>query len=115
TAGAIFADFDLVREVTRSKIPFGIAQIGKAFRNEISPRDFLFRLRELEQMEIEYFVRPENVEAELENMKQIAWDWLKTVGLNEGNLSWYQHGEEERAHYAADSWDINYKYPFGEK
>lgn len=115
TAGAIFADFDLVREVTRSKIPFGIAQIGKAFRNEISPRDFLFRLRELEQMEIEYFVRPENVEAELENMKQIAWDWLKTVGLNEGNLSWHQHGEEERAHYAADSWDINYKYPFGEK
>lgn len=115
TAGAIFADFDLVREVTRSKIPFGIAQIGKAFRNEISPRDFLFRLRELEQMEIEYFVRPQNVEAELDNMKQIAWDWLKTVGLKESNLSWHQHGEDERAHYAADSWDINYQYPFGEK
>ena len=115
TAGAIFADFDLVRDVTRSKIPFGIAQIGKAFRNEISPRDFLFRLRELEQMEIEYFVRLENAEEELNNMKQIAWDWLKTAGLKEDNLSWHQHGEDERAHYAADSWDINYKYPFGDK
>ena len=115
TAGAIFADFDLVRETTRSKIPFGIAQIGKAFRNEISPRDFLFRLRELEQMEIEYFVRPDDAEMELDNMKQICWDWLKTAGLKEDNLSWHQHAKDERAHYAADSWDINYKYPFGDK
>jgi len=115
TAGAIFADFDLVQATTRSKIPFGIAQIGRAFRNEISPREFLFRLREFEQMEFEYFVRPEHAEQELSNTKQICWDWLKTIGLKEENLSWYQHGEDERAHYAADSWDINYKYPFGER
>jgi glycyl-tRNA synthetase len=75
----------------------------------------LFRLREFEQMEIEYFVRPENAEAELNNMKQIAWDWLKEIGVDESKLNWYQHKENERAHYAADSWDINYKYPFGER
>lgn len=115
TAGGIFTNFDQVAETTRAKLPFGIAQIGKAFRNEISPRDWLFRLRELEQMEIEYFVYPEHAPEELNNMKQIAWDWLKSIGLTEANLSWHQHGEDERAHYAADSWDINYAYPFGAK
>ncbi|HEX9679368.1 MAG TPA: glycine--tRNA ligase [Candidatus Saccharimonadales bacterium] len=115
TAGAIFADFDHVKEVTRAKLPFGIAQIGKAFRNEISPRDFIFRLRELEQMELEYFVYPQHAGQELSNMKQICWDWLTALGLNQANLSWYQHTEDERAHYAVDSWDINYAYPFGQK
>ena len=115
TAGGIFANFSQVVETTRAKLPFGIAQIGKAFRNEISPRDFLFRTREFDQMEIEYFVHPEHATEELENWKQFAWDWLKTVGLNESNLEWHQHSEAERAHYAADSWDINYKYPFGSK
>lgn len=115
TAGGIFTDFELVREATRAKVPFGIAQIGKAFRNEISPREFLFRVREFEQMEIEYFVRPENAAQELDNMKTIAWDWLKQIGLKEENLEWYQHQENERAHYAADSWDVQYKYPFGSK
>lgn len=115
TAGGIFANFDQVLETTRARLPFGIAQIGKAFRNEISPREFLFRVREFEQMEIEYFVNPEDAEVELENWKQIAWDWLKTVGLNEDNMLWHQHDEVERAHYAADSWDINYAYPAGSK
>jgi len=115
TAGGIFANFGLVQEATRAKLPFGIGQIGKAFRNEISPREFLFRVRELEQMELEYFVHPDNIEAEYANMKQICWDWLLEVGLLEENMQWHQHDEEERAHYAADSWDINYKYPFGSK
>ncbi len=115
TAGGIFANFDQVLETTRAKLPFGIAQIGKAFRNEISPREFLFRVREFEQMEIEYFVNPENADAELESWKQIAWDWLKVIGLNEDNLEWHQHDDAEKAHYAADSWDINYAYPFGSK
>lgn len=115
TAGGIFTNFELVRETTRAKLPFGIAQIGKAFRNEISPRDFLFRVREFEQMEIEYFVYPEHAEAELKNMKQICWDWLMEVGLQEKYMEWHQHDENERAHYAADSWDINYAYPFGSK
>ena len=115
TAGGIFTNFELVRETTRAKLPFGIAQIGKAFRNEISPRDFLFRVREFEQMEIEYFVYPEHAEQEFKNMKQICWDWLKEIGLNEKYMEWHQHSEDERAHYAADSWDINYAYPFGSK
>lgn len=115
TAGGIFTNFELVRETTRAKIPFGIAQVGKAFRNEISPREFLFRVREFEQMEIEYFVKPENAEAELKNMRDICWNWLKSIGLSDENLVWHQHDEDERAHYAADSWDINYKYAFGAK
>jgi glycyl-tRNA synthetase len=115
TAGGIFTNFEQVLQTTRAKLPFGIAQIGKAFRNEISPRDFLFRVREFEQMEIEYFVYPKDAEEELKNWKQFAWDWLLEIGLLESNLSWHQHEEDERAHYAEDSWDINYAYPFGSK
>ena len=115
TAGGIFANFDLVREATRAKVPFGIAQIGKGFRNEISPREFLFRVREFDMMEIEYFVQPKAAEQSLTDWKQLAWDWLKELGLNEDNLAWHQHTEDERAHYAADSWDITYAYPFGER
>lgn len=115
TAGGIFTNFSQVLETTRAKLPFGIAQIGKAFRNEISPRDWLFRLRELEQMELEYFVYPEHAEEEFNNTKQICWDWLVQIGLKEANLGWYQHSENEKAHYAADSWDIQYTYPFGAK
>jgi len=115
TAGGIFTNFKNYTETARAKVPFGIAQIGKAFRNEISPRDFIFRLRELEQMEIEYFVDPEHAESELENMRDICWDWLKYIGLTEDNLHWHQHTEDERAHYADDAWDIQFKYPFGTK
>lgn len=115
TAGPIFANFKNVLDTTRAKVPFGIGQIGKAFRNEISPRDFIFRLRELEQMEIEYFVNPESADEELQNWREHAWQWLKDIGLSEENLHWHQHDEDERAHYAADAWDIQYKYPFGTK
>jgi len=115
TAGGIFANFALVRESVRAKLPFGIAQIGKAFRNEISPRDFLFRTREFEQMEIEYFVQPTQADPYYQSVKEECWQWLVTIGVSEKKMQWYQHQPEERAHYALDSWDINYLYPFGSK
>jgi glycyl-tRNA synthetase len=116
TAGGIFTNFDLVRETTRAKIPFGIGQIGKAFRNEISPRDFVFRVRELEQMEMQYFVDPKNETAEYENLRQFNWDFLRNIiGLHEENLQWHEHGPDERAHYANAAHDIQFKYPFGFK
>ena len=115
TAGGIFTNFEQVREVTRAKLPFGIAQIGKAFRNEISPREFLFRVREFEQMEIEYFVDPKDSAKFLEDFKKRSWDWLIEVGLDKSKLKWHQHSDDERAHYSSESWDINYQYSFGSK
>ncbi len=110
TAGAIFTNYELVRESTRSKIPFGIAQIGKGFRNEISPREFLFRVREFDMMEMEYFTRPSSAEEDFNRWKQFCWDFLLSVGVREDKMVWHQHAEDERAHYAADSWDIQYKF-----
>jgi len=116
TAGPMFTNFDLVRETTRAKIPFGIAQIGKAFRNEISPRDFVFRVRELEQMEMQYFIDPANDKEEFENLRQFNWEFLKNyIGLKEDNLKWHEHTEDERAHYALAAYDIQYNYSFGFK
>lgn len=110
TAGAIFTNYDLVRESTRSKIPFGVAQIGKGFRNEISPREFLFRVREFDMMEMEYFTRPDRATEDFERWKQFCWDFLQEVGVSKDKMVWHQHAEDERAHYAADSWDIQYKF-----
>lgn len=116
TAGGIYINYENVRETMRSKIPFGIAQVGKAFRNEISPRDWMFRKRELEQMELQYFVRPENEKAEYENLRQITWDFFEDViGLNKSKLSWHEHGDNERAHYAAAAHDVYYEFPIGPK
>ena len=115
TAGGIFAQFENVRETTRQRIPFGIAQAGKAFRNEITPGDFIFRVREFEQLELEYFVKPAQAEAEYEKWRQVCWDWVTSLGLKEGNLQWHEHGSDERAHYAAASVDIQYRFPFGTK
>ncbi|HVE80571.1 MAG TPA: glycine--tRNA ligase [Candidatus Dormibacteraeota bacterium] len=113
TAGGIFTQFINVAETSRQKIPFGIAQIGKAFRNEITPGDFIFRVREFEQMELEYFIHPKDQDKEYKRWKQICWDWLLTIGLNKQNLVWHEHTGTERAHYAAASADIQYAYPFG--
>jgi glycyl-tRNA synthetase len=110
TAGAIFTNFENVRETTRSKVPFGVAQIGKGFRNEISPREFLFRVREFDMMEMEYFTKPDLADADFARWKEFCWKFLLEVGLKEDKMVWYQHGEDERAHYAADSWDIQYKF-----
>lgn len=114
TAGAIFANYKNVLDTARVKVPFGIAQIGKAFRNEISPRDFIFRVRELEQMEIEYFCKPGDAEKQLERLKKLYWEWLVSIGLNTKRFEWRQLSPEERAHYSADNWDVEYEY-FGDK
>ncbi len=156
TAQLIFADFKLVQENARMKLPFGIAQVGKAFRNEISPRDFIFRCREFEQMEIEYFIHPDRKKkcpyfSEIENFElnvyseemqkkqlepirmkvkdavkkgiiKLQWHayWLATetkwfldLGANQDNFRIRQHLSEERSHYATDTWDLQYKFPFG--
>jgi glycyl-tRNA synthetase len=116
TAGAIFTNYENVRETTRSKIPFGIAQIGKSFRNEISPRDFIFRVRELEQMEMQYFIHPSAQQEEYERWRQFAWNFcLERLGLGEKNLQWHEHDANERAHYAAAAHDIYFKFPQGFK
>ncbi len=158
TAQLIFANFKLVADNARLKLPFGIAQVGKAFRNEISPRDFLFRSREFEQMEIEYFVHPEKINscpylkdvlshqlyilsAELQEKNlgavkmtikdalknkiiKTEWHgywlamehkWFTSLGANPDNFRIRQHTKEELSHYALDTWDLEYKFPFGWK
>lgn len=156
TAQLIFSDFKLIQDNARLKLPFGIAQIGKSFRNEISPRNFLFRSREFEQMEIEYFIDPnktkdcpgdacigtfelniysaemqkKNLESKKMTIKEaltekiiaLPWHayWLKTelswfynLGANPENFRVRQHTKEEKSHYSTDTWDIEYKFPFG--
>jgi len=116
TAGSIFTNYELVRETTRSKIPFGIGQTGKAFRNEISPRDFIFRVRELEQMEMQYFIAPDQKSDEYEKWREFNWNFLKdAMGLKEESLRWHEHGPDERAHYAEAAHDIQFNFSFGFK
>ena len=116
TAGSIFTNYENVRETMRAKLPFGIAQVGKAFRNEISPRDFIFRVRELEQMEMQYFIRPAEQSEAYESWREFAWHFLtERLGIDEKNLQWHEHTAEERAHYAAAAHDIYYKFPQGFK
>jgi glycyl-tRNA synthetase len=157
TAQVIFADFKLVIDNARLKLPFGIAQIGKGFRNEISPRDFLFRCREFDMMEIEYFVHPDkaqecpfvkdvlnyelnfyNAEMQQKNSKpkklkvrdaiskklisewHAYWlateqKWFVSLGANPDNFRIRQHLKEEKSHYALDTWDLEYNFPFGWK
>lgn len=105
----IYLNFKNVVDSTRVKVPFGIAQIGKAFRNEISPRNFLFRTREFEQADTQYFVRPnENTEA-FETIRHDRWNWYLSLGIKEENLRWSQH--KNLVFYAKDAWDIEYNYP----
>ncbi len=116
TAGSIFINYENVRETMRAKLPFGIAQIGKAFRNEISPRDFIFRAREFEQMEMQYFINPDDQEKSYQDWRDFAWKFLTaSLGIKADSLEWHQHAENERAHYAANAHDIYFKFPFGSK
>ncbi|PIZ61628.1 glycine--tRNA ligase [Candidatus Saccharibacteria bacterium CG_4_10_14_0_2_um_filter_52_9] len=116
TAGPMFTNYENVRETMRAKLPFGVAQIGKAFRNEISPRDFIFRVRELEQMEMQYFIRPAEQEKTYEEWRDFAWKFLtERLGIDEKNLEWHEHDAKERAHYAAAAHDIYFKFPQGFK
>jgi len=158
TAQLIFADFKAVQENARMKLPFGIAQIGKSFRNEVAPRNFLFRSREFEQMEIEYFINPDKKDEcpyiedvfdfelniysaemqvagkEMQRMNvgdalkkgiiKLGWHgywlatetkWFLSLGANPEKLRIRQHLKEEKSHYATDTWDVEYKFPFGWK
>ena len=105
----IYLNFKNVVDTCRVKIPFGIGQIGKAFRNEISPRNFLFRCREFEQADTQFFVRPNEDKENFERIKKEQWDWLLSLGIKEENLRWHQH--ENLVFYAKDAWDIEYNFP----
>lgn len=105
----IYLNYKNVVDSMHPKIPFGIAQIGKAFRNEISPRNFLFRTREFEQADTQFFVKPNENKDAYEKIKQDRWNWYLKLGIKEENLRWKQH--ENLVFYAADAWDIEYKFP----
>ena len=114
TAQGMFVDFKNVVDTTRVKLPFGIAQIGKSFRNEITPRNFIFRSREFEQMEMEYFIHPDaDWLACHEEWLKWCQDWLKSIGLPESHLSLHEHPKEKLAFYSRRTVDIMFKYPFG--
>lgn len=113
TAQGIFVNFTHIVQTTRKKIPFGIAQIGKSFRNEITPGNFIFRTREFEQMEIEFFVQPGEDEKWFEHWKTERFRWYLSYGLHKENLRLRPHGKEELAHYAKECVDIEYEFPFG--
>ncbi|MFC1646847.1 glycine--tRNA ligase [Patescibacteria group bacterium] len=111
TCQGIFINFQNILSSNRLKIPMGIAQIGKAFRNEVTPGKFLFRVREFEQMELEYFVHPEKIDEAFEFWKKKRMKWVLSLGLLEENVRFRQHNDDERAFYTVDSWDIEYNYP----
>ncbi|MDZ4258543.1 MAG: glycine--tRNA ligase [Gemmatimonadales bacterium] len=113
TAQGIYVNYLNVLNSTRQKIPFGIAQIGKAFRNEITPGNFIFRTREFEQMEMQFFVAPGNDEEWFERWRELRMGWHHALGLSPDKLRWHQHGDGELAHYAKAAYDIEYQFPFG--
>jgi glycyl-tRNA synthetase len=113
TAQGIFVNFLNVQSTMRKKLPFGIAQIGKAFRNEITPGNFIFRTREFEQMEMQYFVKPGTQMDAMEEWKELRWKWHLSNGLNPDRLRWAPHGPDNLAHYADAATDIEYLFPIG--
>jgi len=115
TAQAMFVNFRNVQQTTRRRLPFGIAQMGKAFRNEITPGNFIFRTREFEQMEIEYFIDEKSWEKEFDNWRQEISRWIKVVGIDEKKVHQAEIPEEERAHYSKRTIDFEFDFPFGTK
>ncbi|KKP68741.1 MAG: Glycine-tRNA ligase [Candidatus Moranbacteria bacterium GW2011_GWE1_35_17] len=114
TCQGIYVNYKNVVNSSRVKIPFGIAQIGKAFRNEITARQFIFRTREFEQMEMQYFTNPEQEMVEYEKLRQYRWQYYtKNLGFKEENLKWHKH--DNLVFYAKEAYDIEYNYPFGFK
>ncbi len=113
TCQSIFTDFKRVREAARQKIPFGIAQIGKAFRNEINPRNFTFRSREFEQAELEFFCHPSEREKWFEHWLEERLRFHREIGLTAENLRTRAHAEDELAHYAKQAVDVEFRFPFG--
>ena len=113
TAQGIFINFKNVAQLARRKPPFGIAQTGKSFRNEITPGNFLFRVREFEQMEMEFFVPPAEAEEWYRYWIDARLGWYLRYGLRRSNLRVREHGPEERSHYSQGTSDIEYEYPIG--
>jgi glycyl-tRNA synthetase len=115
TAQGIFVNFENVQQAVRKKLPFGIAQIGKSFRNEITPGNFIFRSREFEQMEMQYFTRPADAPAHFDQWLATRRQWYTELGIPDELLRFREHAENERAHYAAKAIDVEFKFPFGWK
>ena len=118
TAQGIFTDFKQVLDSSRVKLPFGIGNIGKSFRNEITTGQFIFRTLEFEQAEIEYFFDPENSDWEklFSEWRDSMYSFVtNTLGINKDNLKWRRHTDKERSHYSKDTYDLDYKFPFGWK
>ncbi len=113
TAQGIYVNFLNVQTAMRRKVPFGIAQIGKAFRNEITPGNFIFRTREFEQMEMQFFIKPGTEEEWFESWKADRMEYYKALGLNPEKLRFHPHGPGELAHYAKAAADIEFEFPFG--
>ncbi|MBI1373270.1 MAG: glycine--tRNA ligase [Phycisphaera sp.] len=112
TAQGIFLNYKNVVDTMRVKVPFGVAQIGKAFRNEVTPRNFIFRSREFEQMEMEWFCHPDEAAKWYEFWKNERMDWWKSLGIDEANLRFRDHDDDELAHYSKMCVDVEYRYPF---
>jgi len=115
TAQGIYVNFKNVVQTARMRIPFGIAQVGKAFRNEITTKNFIFRTCEFEQMEMQFFIHPSEDEKYFEHWKQARFDFYRKMGIRESRLRFHQHGPDELAHYAKIAFDIQYEFPFGWK
>ena len=113
TAQGIFVNFLNVQSASRQKLPFGIAQIGKAFRNEINTKNFLFRTREFEQMEMQYFVKPADDKKHYDSWKATRLEWYKKLGMTPEKLRYHDHPANKLAHYAKEATDIEYEFPFG--
>jgi glycyl-tRNA synthetase len=113
TAQGIYVNYLNVMQSSRQKIPFGIAQIGKAFRNEITPGNFIFRTREFEQMEMQYFVKPGDDERTFEEWKERRMAWHQSLGIRPEKLRFHEHEDKELAHYAKAAYDVEYEFPFG--
>ncbi len=113
TAQGIYVNYLNVLQSSRQRIPFGIAQIGKAFRNEITPGNFIFRTREFEQMEMQFFVQPGTDAEWFERWREWRMEWHRSLGLDPAKLQWHQHAGSELAHYAKAAFDIQYQFPFG--
>jgi len=108
TCGGIYLEYKNTVDSTRMKLPFGIAQVGKAFRNEIVARQFIFRTREFEQMEMQYFLHPDEMKTKYEEWKKTRWQWYLDYGMSENDIRWYKH--EKLAHYASEAYDVEYNF-----
>ncbi len=113
TAQGIFVNFRNVMDSSRLKVPFGIAQVGKAFRNEITPGNFVFRTREFEQMEMQFFIEPGTGGYWFQEWRAWRMEWVRSLGIRPDRLRFHDHGPDELAHYCAEAVDIQYRFPFG--